>query len=106
MSHPRPDSIETTEQLRISLDRGLGGDKVDAPDPAAAPLGTDDEAGGHTNTPSQVRFAASHELTRSPKQKQKQQKNGLGHAWFLIIYTGLTGAAIVIGFLSLERMVD
>lgn len=39
---------ENTEQLRITIDRGHGGDKVDAPDPAAAPLGTDDEAGGNS----------------------------------------------------------
>jgi hypothetical protein len=37
--------IETTDQLRIAIDQGRGG-KVDATDPAAAPLGTDDEAGG------------------------------------------------------------
>ena len=28
--------IENTEQLRIAIDQGHGGDKVDAPDPAAA----------------------------------------------------------------------
>jgi hypothetical protein len=36
--------IETTEQLRIAIDQSDAGDKVDAGDPAAAPLGTDDEA--------------------------------------------------------------
>jgi hypothetical protein len=33
--------IETTEQLRIAIDLGRAGDKVDVTDPAAAPLGTD-----------------------------------------------------------------
>ena len=32
-------------QLRAAMDRGQTGDKVDWPDPAAAPLGTDEEAG-------------------------------------------------------------
>ena len=32
--------------LRIHIDRGLAFDKVAALDPAAAPLGTDDEAAG------------------------------------------------------------
>ena len=32
--------IQTTEQLRIAIDHGNS--KVDATDPAAAPLGTDD----------------------------------------------------------------
>src|SRR5690348_8896044 len=38
-------------QLRDDIDRGRTGEKVDWPDPAAAPLGTDDEAAG---TPSQT----------------------------------------------------
>jgi hypothetical protein len=32
--------------LKYDIDRGRGGDKVDAFDPAVAPLGTDDEAAG------------------------------------------------------------
>ena len=43
--------IETTEQLRIAIDQGNG--KVDATDPAVAPLGTDDEAGGTVETKSE-----------------------------------------------------
>src|SRR4051794_27745647 len=33
------------DRIRAEIDRGHTGDKVDWPDPAAAPLGTDDEAG-------------------------------------------------------------
>ena len=40
----RPD--DTIEQLRADIDSGRTGDKVSAPDPAMAPLGTDDEAAG------------------------------------------------------------
>lgn len=36
----------TSDRLRKDIDRGRAGDKVDHPDPAAAPLGTDAEAGG------------------------------------------------------------
>src|SRR5271166_5905484 len=43
MAHNRP---PTTDQLRRAIDSGATGDKVHFPDPAAAPLGTDDEAGG------------------------------------------------------------
>lgn len=35
-------------QVRHAIDSGLTGDKVAWPDPAAAPLGTDEEAGGFT----------------------------------------------------------
>lgn len=37
----------TTDRLRIDIDRGATGEKVNYPDPAAAPFGTDDEAAGH-----------------------------------------------------------
>ena len=48
---PRPatgsDAEEATaDQLRDAIDRGATGDKVPAQDPAAAPLGTDEEAAG------------------------------------------------------------
>jgi hypothetical protein len=79
-------SIETTEQLRIAIDQGNG--KVDATDPAAAPLGTDDEAGGTPNTAERVRLAAAHEI-RPTKKRQRAQ--GIGHAWWVI------GAAVFIG---------
>jgi len=36
----------TSDQLRHEIDRGATGEKVDFPDPAMAPLGTDDEAAG------------------------------------------------------------
>jgi hypothetical protein len=37
---------ETVEKLRADVDRGAWGDKVPFIDPAAVPLGTDDEAAG------------------------------------------------------------
>lgn len=36
-----------TDRLRSAIDEGRTGDKVPFSDPAAAPLGTDDEAAGH-----------------------------------------------------------
>lgn len=54
--------IETVDALRSAIDGGAGGDKNPILDPAMSPLGTDDEAGGHTNTPSQVRMAAAQEI--------------------------------------------
>ena len=90
-----PDTpIETTEQLRIAIDQGQGGDKVDASDPAAAPLGTDDEAGGTPNSAAQVRLAAAHEVRARPNSG-RQRTSGLGHAWWLIGFTVFTGVSIV-----------
>jgi hypothetical protein len=82
--------IETTEQLRIAIDQGNG--KVDATDPAAAPLGTDDEAGGTPNSYAQVRLAASHEVR---PQKKRQRTTGLGAAWWVIGSTIFIGVSIV-----------
>lgn len=44
----------TTARLRHDIDRGTGGDKVAHPDPAAAPLGTDDEAAGRSPSAERV----------------------------------------------------
>jgi hypothetical protein len=46
----RQTHIPTSDHLRRRIDHGELGDKVDFPDPAAAPLGTDDEAAGHPPT--------------------------------------------------------
>jgi hypothetical protein len=47
-------SAPTSEQIRIAVDQGKSKDKVAFPDPAAAPLGTDDEAGGTPPTPERL----------------------------------------------------
>lgn len=91
-----PDTpVETTEQLRIAIDQGTGGDKVDVTDPAAAPLGTDDEAGGTPNNTAQVRAAAALEVRARPSSK-RQRTSGLGAAWWLIGFTLLTGISIIV----------
>jgi hypothetical protein len=87
-------SIETTEQLRIAIDQGNS--KVDATDPAAAPLGTDDEAGGTPNTVAQVRLAAAQEIRPN---KKRQRTTGLGAAWWVIGATVFIGLSIVISLL-------
>jgi|GEM_PF-3134137 len=44
----------TTEQLRRDIDSGRTGDKAPGLDPAAAPLGTDEEAGGAGPTAAEI----------------------------------------------------
>jgi hypothetical protein len=56
----------TTDRLRHDIASGQGGDKVAFPDPAAAPLGTDDEAGGHPPSPGSVAMARRHEIDAAP----------------------------------------
>ena len=86
--------VETTEQLRIAIDQGHAGSKVDATDPAAAPLGTDDEAGGTPISTAQVRLAAAHEVQATPSS-QRQRTNGIGAVWWLIGFAALMGLSIV-----------
>lgn len=57
---------KTSDRLRDGIDHGAAGDKVSFPDPAAAPLGTDDEAAGTPPTPEQIQMAAAHELAARP----------------------------------------
>lgn len=52
------------ERLRHAIDTGKTRDKTSIPDPAAAPLGTDEEAGGTPSTPEQVAAAAQHEMAQ------------------------------------------
>jgi hypothetical protein len=42
--------VDNPDEHRAKIDRGETHDKVDFPDPAAAPLGTDSEAGGSRQT--------------------------------------------------------
>jgi len=59
----------TADRLRYEIDRGRGGDKVDARDPAVAPLGTDDEAGGWPPTPAQIKQAYANEIAPGPSSE-------------------------------------
>jgi len=49
--------MPTVDQLRKHIDSGLGADKVAFADPAAAPLGTDDEAAGTSPGPERIAMA-------------------------------------------------
>jgi hypothetical protein len=54
--------MPTADRLRHDIDQGRGGDKVAFSDPAAAPLGTDDEAAGTPPSPEEVELASRTEL--------------------------------------------
>lgn len=55
----------TTAQLRKQIDGGETRDKVDHPDPAASPLGTDDEAAGTPPSTEEVDVALRQERRRA-----------------------------------------
>lgn len=72
------------EQLRADIDSGRTGDKVDFPDPAAAPLATDAEAGGQgTDFPSE----------RAPDQLER---SGFAGFWIYVGFVLIIGVAAVV----------
>lgn len=62
MTRKGPRSGPTTAQLRDAIDRGRTGSKVPFEDPAAAPLGTDEEAAGTPPSPEAIRTAMRNEV--------------------------------------------
>lgn len=55
----------TADQLRDAIDRGRAGDKVPSYDPAAAPLGSDEEAAGTPLQGAELSQALERETARS-----------------------------------------
>ena len=64
------------EELRGAIDSGRTGDKVAYPDPAAAPLGTDDEAAGVGPPPWAVRQALERETARPASAEAVSEPEG------------------------------
>jgi hypothetical protein len=75
MSHPSSDP-PTADRLRDDIDSGLTGEKVRATDPAAAPLGTDAEAGGSPPTRAEREFEQ-----RSRPTQPSQGSRGTRWIW-------------------------
>jgi hypothetical protein len=82
----------TAEQLRDDIDHGRTCDKVDALDPAAAPLGADEEAAGTPLDQSDVEAARVIESSRS---YQPGSDRRVGAAWLLIAFAFALGAVLI-----------
>lgn len=59
-------------QARAQIDRGETGDKIAALDPAAAPLGTDAEAGGAPTKPEDIARSAHQQMQGAPARATAQ----------------------------------
>jgi hypothetical protein len=86
-SHP------TTAKLRHDIDHGRGRDKVDVIDPAAAPLGTDEEAAG--TPPSGPAVARAHADEIDPKTDRRSDAAVPIHIGAIILLFGLIVLAAV-----------
>ena len=85
----------TTAKLRHDIDRGRGGDKVDAIDPAAAPLGTDDEAAGTPPSKEAVQIAYNHEIGSRPTSQRA--KTDWAVPVFVVIIICLVSITLLVG---------
>jgi hypothetical protein len=83
----------TIEQLRSDIDQGRTGDKVEGADPAAAPLGADEEAAGTKLHSSIVSAARNVERRRGPNRPRK--KSGVGAGWILISFVVVLASGIL-----------
>src|SRR6266446_6089866 len=90
----RPLSLNRSNisQLRDDIDAGRTGDKIDWPDPAAVPLGTDEEAAGTPPDPWAVETARRIEVSRPCKSIAHR---GVAAAWLLIAFAAALGLGLV-----------
>ena len=82
----------TTDQLRAAIDSGSTGEKVDMFDPAAAPLGTDDEAAGATPTAAERLLAAS----TLPRHPHGTDRGVIGGAIYIGLMLAIVAAVVII----------
>jgi hypothetical protein len=80
----------TTAKLKHDIDRGRGGDKVNVIDPAATPLGTDDEAAGMPPSPAAVKTAHRDEILSNPASSERYDRD---HG--VAIYIGVIATLVV-----------
>lgn len=83
----------TTAQLRDDIDSGRTGDKVDWSDPAASPLGTDEEAAGSAPSAGQIRETRARELARPAASAPQRWKPG--GSWALVVFIVLVVGALI-----------
>jgi hypothetical protein len=92
----------TTEQLRHDIDSGRAGDKVRFRDPAAAPLGTDEEAAGTPIDPQTLAEVRARENRRAQPRDAQRATDGerTGVMLWLLIVAGVV-VGISVGLLTL-----
>jgi len=78
----------TSDRIRSDIDSGRTGEKVDFPDPAAAPLGSDAEAGGAPPTSTQREM----ETAARPEHRPERDIPGLT---LYAIFAGVAGILIL-----------
>jgi hypothetical protein len=95
MEDRKPRTAPNADQLRAAIDSGKTGDKVAFPDPAAAPLGTDAEAGGAPPASDELHQAFTAEAGSISRRVPLHKGSALP---VLFVFLGLIAVAAVITF--------
>jgi hypothetical protein len=82
------------DQLRHDIDCGRTCDKVAFPDPAAAPLGTDEEAAGTPVSGYAVALALRMETSRLYVLRQQNRRRRAGPRWIGLAFLTIFGAVL------------
>lgn len=94
------------DALRETIDRGETGEKVPADDPAAAPLGTDDEAAGTSPDPEVVEQVQKREADWPGPTGQAapyKASGRLGGAFGFFVVSAIAIAAVLLTVAFLAR---
>lgn len=95
---PRPSPTSAAARLRHAIDSGDTADKVNYPDPAAAPLGTDDEAAG--TTPALTETEINAERVGTPRRQHGWVRESLGErSAKIVVLAFLLTLALVTGWI-------
>lgn len=100
---PPPSDRPTTAQLKADIDSGRTGDKNEAFDPGLSPLGTDDEAAGHTPSPDRVALAREQESVDRWQSEGDRKSDAHRHSRAALYgFVGFIGLLLVlfVGVLS------
>jgi len=84
--------LTNMDQLRYAIDTGRTGDKVAFSDPAAAPLGTDDEAAGMTASAAEFRIAQADQLDQP--EASGPIRESMPRWWLAIVVVSIVTAAV------------
>ena len=84
----------TAEQLRHAIDSGETRDRIESPDPAAVPLGADDEAGGYSPSPAEGAAAYHQEVERRQRSTVKEHTRDLAAMLFACLVLALLFIAL------------
>ncbi len=93
------EQIRNVDQLRSRIDSGAAADKVDFPDPAAAPLGTDAEAGGTPPSRAEVQLDAA--TAPRPRRRSGWLEGPMSVTAYSIMSAGVGCALLLAGWLAL-----